>query len=91
MTKREFVKLKKGDVILAIRHLLDDKGTIIIPENSQWKVEEINLIPLKGQGRKPIKTTIINNVTNGATFKLTKDNSAGFLIYKRKRGPSPKT
>jgi hypothetical protein len=91
MTKREFVKLKKGDILLVIRHLINDAGTILINENSEWKVEDIELKHLKGQGRKPCKTAYLQNITNGKTYTLTKDNSANFLVYRRKRGRLPKT
>ncbi len=90
MTKREFVKLKKGDILLAIRHLINDAGTILIKENSEWKVKEIELQHLKGQGRKPNKTAYLQNLSNGKTYTITKDNSANFLIYRRKRGRVPK-
>ncbi len=90
MTKREFVKLKKGDIVLAIRHILSEEGKILIQENSEWRVEGIDLLPNRGQGRKPMKSVKVINVDNQKPYQITKDNSAFFLIYKRKRGPLPR-
>ena len=86
MTKREFVWLKKGDVILAIRHMLDKDGQIIVAENSEWRVSEITLIRYKGQGRKPLKLARLVNLTNGSSLEIGKENSANFLLVKKKRG-----
>ena len=86
MTKREFVHLKKGDVILAIRHMLDKDGQILVPENSEWEVSEITLMRYKGQGRKPLKLANIINMNTGKSFEIGKDNSANFLLVKRKSG-----
>lgn len=43
MTKREFIKLKEGNMVLAIRHIFNEKGQIAIAENSEWEVKEIAL------------------------------------------------
>jgi len=85
MTKREFVRLKKGNVILAIRHMLDKDGKIIVGENSEWKVVEVTLMRYKGQGRKPLKIVHIVNLANGKSFEIGKENSANFLLVKKGR------
>jgi hypothetical protein len=86
MTKREFVRLKEGDVILAIRHMLDKDGQILVAENSEWKVSEITLMRYKGQGKKPLKLAQIINLTTGKSFEIGKDNSTNFVLIKRWRG-----
>ena len=77
MTKREFVKLKKGDILLAIRHLLNESGEVTINENSEWRVDSIQSVK-------------VINLSNGKKHSITKEKSTNFLIYKRKRGPVPK-
>jgi hypothetical protein len=90
MTKREFVKLKKGDILLAIRHLLNEHGEVIINENSEWRVEKIEYHPTTGPGKKSIQSVKMINLDNGKKHSITKENSTNFLIYRRKRGPVPK-
>jgi len=90
MTKREFVKLKKGDVLLAIRHLLNERGEVDIRENSEWRVEKIEYQPASRQGRKNIQSVKVINLANGQKHSITRENSTNFLIYKRRRGPVPK-
>lgn len=90
MTKREFVKLKIGDILLAIRHLLNDKGEIVISENSEWRVEKIEHMPSRDQAKKAATAVQIMNPQNGQIYTIYKDNSTNFLVYKRKRGPVPK-
>lgn len=43
MTKREFIKLKEGNMVLAIRYIFNEKGQIAIAENREWEVKEIAL------------------------------------------------
>jgi hypothetical protein len=78
--------LKEGDVILAIRHMLDKDGQILVAENSEWKVSEITLMRYKGQGKKPLKLAQIINLTTGKSFEIGKDNSTNFVLIKRWRG-----
>jgi hypothetical protein len=80
MTKREFVKLKEGDTVMAIRHILDPDGNIVVAEDSAWRVDKIKLLHFKGQGRKPNKTALIVNTESKNSYKITKDNSANFLV-----------
>jgi hypothetical protein len=84
MTKREFITLKEGDQIIPMRHILDEHGKIVVHENSLWKVEEIKVVRYKGQGRKPLKTALLSNVANGHKYKIGKENSANFVIQKKK-------
>ena len=90
MTKREFVKLKKGDILLVIRHLLDENGQILVAENSEWKVERIEIQPLKSQFEKNQRLVQIFNDQNQQSLTISKDNSVNFVVYKRKRGPLPR-
>ena len=90
MTKREFVKLKKGDILLAIRHLLNESGEVTINENSEWRVDKIEYLPASGHGKKSIQSVKVINLSNGKKHSITKEKSTNFLIYKRKRGPVPK-
>jgi hypothetical protein len=90
MTKREFVKLKKGDILIAIRHLLDENGQISIRENSEWKVNKFDTIPPKSDDEKPEIAVEIVNIADGNKHQITKETSTNFLVYKRKRGPLPK-
>ena len=90
MTKREFVKLKKGDILLAIRHLLNERGEVTINENSEWRVEKIEYLPASGHVKKSIQSVKMINLANGKKYSIAKENSTNFLIYKRKRGPVPK-
>jgi hypothetical protein len=85
MTKREFIKLKEGDVVLAIRHIFNEKGQIAIAENSEWEVKEIALEHFKGQGRKPMKTALIENLSDYQQFTLTKKNSPYFMLVKAQK------
>lgn len=88
MTKREFVRLERGDMVLAIRHILNENGQIVVHEESEWKVSDINITHFKGQGRKPFKTAKIINVKNGQKYEIGKENSASFLLVKKQRGSS---
>jgi hypothetical protein len=90
MTKREFVKLKKGDILLAIRHLLNEHGEVTINENSEWRVEEVEYLSTGSQVKKSVQSVVMSNLTNGQKYSITKENSTNFLIYKRRRGPVPK-
>jgi len=90
MTKREFAKLKKGDILLVIRHLLDNNGQIVVPENSEWKVQDIEVRPVKGHIDKKERMIHIINDQGQQSLTISKDNSVYFLIYKRKRGPLPR-
>jgi hypothetical protein len=90
MTKREFAKLRKGDILLVIRHLLDNSGKIVVPENSEWKVEDIEVRPIKGQIDKSEKMIHIIDDHRHQSLTISKDNSVNFLVYKRKRGPLPR-
>jgi hypothetical protein len=90
MTKREFVKLKKGDILLAIRHLLNEHGEVTINENSEWRVEKIEYLPASGHSKKNIQSVKMVNLADGKKHSITKENSTNYLIYKRKRGPVPK-
>jgi hypothetical protein len=90
MTKREFVKLKKGDILLVIRHLLNDNGQIVVAENSEWKVMEIEIQPLKNQIDKNQRLVHIYNDQSKQFLTISKDNSVNFVVYKRKRGPLPR-
>jgi hypothetical protein len=90
MTKREFVKLKKGDILLAIRHFLNEHGEVIINENSEWRVEKIEYVPTASHGKKSVQSVKMINLSNGQKYSITKESSTNFLIYKRKRGPVPK-
>jgi len=90
MTKREFVKLKKGDILLAIRHLLNEHGEVTINENSEWRVEKIEYLITANQGKKSVQSVMMSNLSNSQKYSITKENSTNFLIYKRKRGPVPK-
>ena len=87
MTKREFAKLRKGDILLVIRHLLDNNGKILIPENSEWKVEEIEVKPVKDHIDKNERMVHIINEQSLQSMTISKDSSVNFLVYKRKRGP----
>lgn len=90
MTKREFVKLKKGDILLVIRHLLNDNGQILVAENSEWKVMELEIQPHKNQIEKNQRLIHIYNDQNKQSFTISKNNSVNFVVYKRKRGPLPR-
>ena len=90
MTKREFVKLKKGDILLAIRHLLNEQGEVTINENSEWRVEKVEYLSTANQGKKSVQSVMMSNLSNNQKYSITKENSTNFLIYKRKRGPIPK-
>ena len=90
MTKREFVKLKKGDILLVIRHLLNKDGQILVAENSEWRVEGIEIQPLKNQFEKNQRLVHIFNDQNQQSLTISKDNSVNFVVYKRKRGPLPR-
>jgi hypothetical protein len=90
MTKREFVKLKKGDILIAIRHILNENGQIAISENSEWKVNIFESLPQKNEDEKPEVAVEIINIADGKKHKITKETSTNFLVYKRKRGPLPK-
>ena len=90
MTKREFVKLKKGDILLAIRHLLNEHGEVTINENSEWRVEKVEYLSTASQGKNSVQSVMMSNLSNGQKYSITKENSTNFLIYKRKRGPVPK-
>ena len=90
MTKREFVKLKKGDILLAIRHILDKEGQVSISENSEWRVIKINHLPVQGENKKNVKTVEIINLSTPQKLVITKENSTNFVVYKRRRGPIPK-
>jgi hypothetical protein len=90
MTKREFVKLKKGDILIAIRHILDDDGQIAISENSEWKVHSFDTLPQSKTSDKPEVSIEIINIADGNKHQITKETSTNFLVYKRKRGPLPK-
>jgi hypothetical protein len=83
MTKREFVKLKEGDTILAVRHILDPDGKIVVAENSEWRVDKIELLHFKGQGRKPKKTALVVNTESKNSYEITKDNSSNFLVSRK--------
>jgi hypothetical protein len=82
MTRREFIKLKEGDVVLAIRHVFNEDSQIVIAENNEWEVKEINLEHFKGQGYKPKKTAMIENLANHQQSTVTKENSPYFVIIK---------
>jgi len=90
MTKREFVKLKKGDILLVIRHLLNKDGQILVAENSEWRVEQIEIQPLKNQNEKNLRLVHLFNDQNQQSLTISKDSSVNFVIYKRKRGPLPR-
>ena len=90
MTKREFVKLKKGDVLLAIRHILDDEGQVTISENSEWRVIKIDHLPIQGESKKTTKAIEVINLSAPQKLIMTKENSTNFVVYKRRRGPVPK-
>ena len=90
MTKREFVKLKKGDILIAIRHVLDENGQIAISENSEWKVNNFETLPPENDQQKPEVSVEIINIADGNMHQITKETSTNFLVYKRKRGPLPK-
>jgi hypothetical protein len=90
MTKREFVKLKKGDILIAIRHLLDENGDVLVHENSEWKVNEFETLPLKKDDEKPEVSVEIINIASGQMHHITKETSTNFLVYKKRRGPHPK-
>jgi len=90
MTKREFVKLKKGDILLVIRHLLNNDGQILVAENSEWRVEQIEIQPLKNQNEKNLRLVHLFNDQNQQSLTISKDSSVNFVIYKRKRGPLPR-
>jgi len=90
MTKREFVKLKKGDILLAIRHILDDEGQVTISENSEWRVIKIDHLPIQGKSKKTIKAVEVINLSAPQKLIMTKENSTNFVVYKRRRGPVPK-
>lgn len=90
MTKREFVKLKKGDILLVIRHLLNNDGQILVAENSEWKVMEIEIQPYQNQIAKNQKLLHIYNDQSKQSLTISKDNSVNFVVYKRKRGPLPR-
>ncbi|UCF64119.1 MAG: hypothetical protein JSW33_16395 [bacterium] len=90
MTKREFVKLKKGDILLAIRHILDDQGRVSISENSEWRVIKIDHLPTQGESKKTTKAIEVVNLSAPQKLIITKENSTNFVVYKRRRGPVPK-
>jgi hypothetical protein len=89
MTKREFVKLKKGDILLVMRHLLNNDGQILVAENSEWRVRQIEIRPLKNQLEKNERLVHLFNDQNQQSLTISKDNSVNFVVYKRKRGPLP--
>jgi hypothetical protein len=90
MTKREFVKLKKGDILLAIRHILDDEGQVTISENSEWRVIKIDHLAIQGKSKKTTKAVEVINLSAPQKLIMTKENSTNFVVYKRRRGPVPK-
>lgn len=72
-------------MVLAVRHIFNENGQIAIAENSEWKVKEIALEHFKGQGRKPKKTALIENLSDCQLFSVTKKNSPYFLLIKEQK------